>query len=62
MAGMCGLVVKNLKRGRGVGSIHVMEDKDVSCKEWRIIEGFSVGHFRVLEQLFWQWEEWNIRS
>lgn len=38
-------MVKHQKRSREVGSIHVIENKDLSCEEWRIIEGFSVGHF-----------------
>lgn len=49
---------KESKERRQVGSIHVMEGKSISCREWRVVKGFSVGQFCglicVLEQLFWQ--------
>lgn len=53
---------RDQKKSGEVSSLHVMEDKGMSWREWRIIEGFSVERFFVLEQLFWQWEGWIIGS
>lgn len=36
---------KESEEKQRICSIRVTEDKDLSCEEWRIIEGFSVGHF-----------------